>query len=64
MIRYHVPSIRHLSYIKINIPKFSANRIDRANCVGYAWATPVGLDAPWFAAFRNCGEPTGTGLRQ
>src|SRR5260370_14654343 len=64
MIFYRVSSIDHLSYVKSNIAKFSARRIDRVNWVRYPWATQVGLDAPWFAALRNCGEPTDTGLRQ
>src|SRR6266849_518385 len=60
MIRHIVSSIAYASYVKISIAEFSTNRIDHANWVGYPWATRVGLDAPWFAALRNSGEPTGT----
>src|SRR5229473_1389508 len=60
MTRYLASSIAYASYIKISIAEFSTNRIDHANWVGYPWATRVGLDAPWFAALRNSGEPTGT----
>src|SRR5216684_2729373 len=60
MIRHIASSIAYASYVKISIAEFSTNRIDHANWVGYPWATRVGLDAPWFAALRNSGEPTGT----